>query len=274
MIGSSASIVRSFCTLAVIILCASCASSDFKQRYDQFGYEDHVDLTSPSSSGVANIRGRNRNFIGLFGEYCWVKSPGNAKRVTVDAGPIDIVAACVFVDSVTTEFDTFHAAFHFDALAGHEYEIGGRCRDCIRLRDATTDEVVAENPDYLISRDPRSGPSSNRIPEPEEMITIDPSEEVVVAEAYVRFYECPEPYVLAEYPIDHYWLVKRKVTLSCVAPGLEMTTIEPGEEVKVLARRYVRFYKCPEPYVMVEGKTFLGLSSTLTCEEPSSSNDE
>lgn len=221
MTGSSVSIVRIFCTLVVIALCAGCASNQLNRRHAQFGYEDHVDLTSPSSSGVANIRGINRNLIGLLGHYCWVKSPGNAKQVTVDAGPVDIVAVCVLSDSVTQEIATYNAAFHFDALAGHDYEIGGRCPSCIRLRDATTDEVVAESPSHFISRDnTSSGLRRKRIPKPEEMITIDPSEEVVVEEAYVRF------------------------------------------------------YKCPDPYVMVEGKTFLGLSFTLTCEEPSSSNDE
>ena len=39
------------------------------------------------------------------------------------------------------------ATFRFEALAGHKYEISSqKCYQCFRLRDATTNELVAESP--------------------------------------------------------------------------------------------------------------------------------
>ncbi len=263
MIWNSTSRIRIFCTLVVIVLCAGCGTY-WALDHKRFAYEDYVDLSDSATGGVATIRGTNTSVIGVFGDYCWMKSPATAKRVTVNAGLVDIVAVCVYADALRSEpvrsNQIFNAAFHFDALAGHEYEIGRKCRECIQLRDATANEVVAENP---ISQDGGFRPN-----------WIEPGEEVVVKEQYVRYYECPEPYVLVEDPVDHNWLLKREVTLSCVTPGSEKTMIEPGEEVKVLGRRYVRFYECPEPYVIVERAKDMRFHWTLTCEEPGSSNDE
>lgn len=69
-------------------------------------------------------------------------------RVTVNAGMVDVVAVCAGRDSVEEINWLYSAAFHFDAVAGHEYEIDGNCNDCLRLRDITTEELVAESP-YL-----------------------------------------------------------------------------------------------------------------------------
>ena len=148
MIWNSTSRIRIFCTLVVIVLCAGCVAP-WALDHKRFAYEDYVDLSDSATGGVATIRGTNRNVIGLYGDYCWMHSPAHAKRVTVNAGLVDIVAVCVEADVVLTdrksEIKTFNAAFHFDALAGHEYEIGRKCRKCIQLRDATANEVIAEN---------------------------------------------------------------------------------------------------------------------------------
>lgn len=273
MIWNYASKILIFATLVIIGLCSGCGSTYIKS--DRFGYKDHIDLSTAAASGVATIRGTNRTLLGLAHAQCWIKSPVNAKRVTVNAGPIEIVVMCAHSDEVLESMETYESTFHFDALADHEYEIGGRCRNCIRLRDATSNKVVAENPEYsVVSLDVGGIKGGLSRPKPEEMITIDPGEELVVNESYIKFYECRESYVLAQYPIKHYWLIKKDVRLSCVAPGFEMTTIEPGEEVIAVPYGYVRFYKCARPYVMVESKSFTGLSSTLTCEESNSFNDE
>ena len=135
--------LRIFCTMVVITFCAGCAYSIVPHDY-----EDHVDLSDSATGGVATIRGSKRSFLGMMGEYCWIMSPAKAVRVTVDAGMVDIDAVCVFADAMMVEDTTvyYYASFRFDALAGHEYEIGGRCRGCFRLRDVTADEVVAESP--------------------------------------------------------------------------------------------------------------------------------
>lgn len=126
-------------------LCASCVTTEHRASHH---YEDHVDLSDSANGSVATIRGSERAALGLLGEYCWLESPGKAKRVTVNAGMVDVVAVCEFRDELMNERSTYSAAFHFDAFAGHEYEIGMQCDGCLRLRDVTAEEVVAESP-YL-----------------------------------------------------------------------------------------------------------------------------
>lgn len=126
-------------------LCASCVTTVHRASHH---YEDHVDLSDSANGSVATIRGSERALLGLLGEYCWLESPGKAKRVTVNAGMVDVVAVCEARDELMLEGSTYSAAFHFDAFAGHEYEIGMQCDGCLRLRDVTTEEVIAESP-YL-----------------------------------------------------------------------------------------------------------------------------
>lgn len=147
MIWNSASTGRIFCTMVVIIFCAGCASIDavFNPR------EGHVDLSDSASAGVATIRGSTWD-IGVASVDCWIKYPANAKRVRVNAGIVDIFAVCKSID-MGSDLLLENAAFHFEALAGHEYEISQRtCKECIQLRDATANEVVAESPHNPLGR--------------------------------------------------------------------------------------------------------------------------
>ena len=131
--------------LLATTLCAGCVTTSHRASHH---YEDHVDLSDLANGSVATIRGSERAALGLLGEYCWLESPGKAKRVTVNAGMVDVVAVCEARDEMTGKHSTYSAAFHFDAFAGHEYEIEMQCDGCLRLRDATAGEVVAESP-YL-----------------------------------------------------------------------------------------------------------------------------
>ncbi len=129
-----------FCTLGIITICGGCATI-----YNRLDREGHVDLSGSGSAGVATIRGTTFD-IGVASMDCWIKSPANAKRVTLDAGMVDIIALCRYTDT-NPGSSLYSATFHFEALAGHKYEISSRkCYQCFRLRDATTNELVAESP--------------------------------------------------------------------------------------------------------------------------------
>ncbi len=131
--------------LLAFTLCAGCVTTEHRASHH---YEDHVDLSDLANGSVATIRGSERAALGLWGEYCWLESPGKAKRVTVNAGMVDVVAVCEARDALMNLHSKYSAAFHFNAFAGHEYEIGMQCDGCLRLRDVTAEEVVAESP-YL-----------------------------------------------------------------------------------------------------------------------------
>ncbi len=121
--------------LLASVLCAGCVTADHRASHH---YEDHVDLSDLANGSVATIRGSERAALGLLGEYCWLEAPGKAQRVTVNAGMVDVVAVSEARDAVMEEDSTYSAAFHFDAVAGHEYEIEMLCAGCLRLRDITT----------------------------------------------------------------------------------------------------------------------------------------
>ena len=131
-----------FCTLGAIIICAGCATIFNGLTIDR---EGHVDLSGSGSAGVATIRGTTFD-IGVASTDCWIKSPANAKRVTIDAGMVDIIALCMHTSKNRgSPLDT--ATYRFEALTGHKYEISSqKCYQCFRLRDATTNELVAESP--------------------------------------------------------------------------------------------------------------------------------
>ncbi len=77
--------------------------------------QDYIDLSD--SESVATIRGETRNV--LFAHIiCSIRCPRAARKVTVNAGPINIVAACEVVGKYTRT-----ARFSFDAIAGHDYRI-------------------------------------------------------------------------------------------------------------------------------------------------------
>ena len=140
MMRNGFSRIRIFCTLGVITICAGCSTIYNGLTIDR---EGHVDLSG--SAGVATIRGTTFD-IGIASADCWMKSPTNAKRVTLDAGMVDIIALCRHTDkNGGSPLDT--ATFRFEALAGHKYEISSqKCYKCFRLRDATTNEIVAVSP--------------------------------------------------------------------------------------------------------------------------------
>jgi len=132
--------------LLAFMLCAGCVTAGQYRRNHH--YADYVDVSDVANGSVATIRGREKSLGGLAGEWCWLEAPGIARRVTVNAGVVDVVAVCAGGDAVMEERWLYSAAFHFDAVAGHEYEFDGFCNDCLRLRDITTEEIVAESP-YL-----------------------------------------------------------------------------------------------------------------------------
>ena len=137
--------MRYVVVLLLFVTVSGCATTEHRMVRH---YADHVDISDAANGNVATIRGRERTLVGLLGEYCWLEAPGKAQRVTVNAGMVDVVAVCEARDEVMAANSTFSAAFHFDAVAGHEYEIEMLCDGCLRLRDITTEETVAESP-YL-----------------------------------------------------------------------------------------------------------------------------
>ena len=111
----------------------------------------HVDLSGSDPAGVAIIRASTWS-IGVESDVCWISYPAHTKRVTLDAGVADIFAVCTHNDMFGSS--ARNAAFHFEALAGHEYVITRRpCEGCIQLIDernygtqlidVTANEVVA-----------------------------------------------------------------------------------------------------------------------------------
>ena len=78
-------------SILAVVFSAGCTTFDNASRHRQhyWDYEDHVDLSDLSASGVVTIGGSTRTLLGLFGQYCWIESPAKAKRVTVNAGMVD-----------------------------------------------------------------------------------------------------------------------------------------------------------------------------------------
>jgi hypothetical protein len=76
---------------------------------------DHIDVSD--SENVATIKGATRNVL-IAHIMCSIQSPVIARKVTINAGPIDIVAACNVVGEYTET-----ASFSFDAIAGHDYRV-------------------------------------------------------------------------------------------------------------------------------------------------------
>jgi len=137
--------MRYLVVLLLVVTVSGCVTTEHQANRH---YADHVDVSDFANGNVASILGSERAALGLLGEYCWLEAPGRAQRVTVNAGTVDVVAVCEARDEVMEANSTFSAAFHFDAVAGHEYEIEMKCDGCLRLRDVTAEEVVAESP-YL-----------------------------------------------------------------------------------------------------------------------------
>ena len=142
MIWINALSIHTICTLIVVASSASCTAVHHNLRND---YVDHVDLSDASADGVATIQGSSRTMLGLLGEYCWITFPITAKRVTINAESVVIIVKCEAHDVMSDDVVTFFATFHFDALAGHEYETNTNCDTCVQLRDVATNEVVAES---------------------------------------------------------------------------------------------------------------------------------
>ena len=136
MIWDKPSISRIFFILVVIIYSSGCASIVHGLTSD---YKSAVDLSDSDTQDVAIIRGADATTMpGFISDHCWIRSPGQAKQVTVNAGVIDITAACEGFDfSGSSGGTNMHfLSFHFDALAGHEYTIKRR-RGHFRVRDMT-----------------------------------------------------------------------------------------------------------------------------------------
>jgi hypothetical protein len=140
--------IRIFCTLVVVTICAGCASTFSDIRIEA---ENHVDLSDPAA-GKAQIRAARWD-IGIAGIYCYMTAPAKAERVTVNAGRIDITAACETHGIGESSWSDV-SSFSFDALPDHHYLIETRtCTGCIRLTDETTRMVVAEFPSNTYYRE-------------------------------------------------------------------------------------------------------------------------
>ncbi len=140
--------IRIFCTLVVVTICAGCASTFSDIRIKA---ENHVDLSDPAA-GQAQIRAARWD-IGIAGIYCYMTASAKAERVTVNAGRVDITAACE-THGIGESSWTDASSFSFDALPDHHYLIETRtCTGCIRLTDETTRMVVAEFPSNTYYRE-------------------------------------------------------------------------------------------------------------------------
>ncbi len=134
-------------SILAVVFSVGCTTLDNASRHRHYysDYKDHVDLSDSSAGGVATIGGSKRTLLGIVGQYCWIESPAKAKRVTVNAGMVDIVAWCEEMDPTRDETWCATATFHFDAIAGHVYEVKMTCDECLRLNDVTANDVVAES---------------------------------------------------------------------------------------------------------------------------------
>ena len=133
---------RIFCTFVAITCCSSCGVGTLVIHPRL----DHVDLSDSTSDEVATIRGYAINLL-IGAGYCWIESPDDAKRVTVNAGPVDIEVGCG-----ASEMQRLEANLQFEALAGHEYLIRNKyCQGCFQLINVTTDEVIVEAP-YCVGK--------------------------------------------------------------------------------------------------------------------------
>ena len=143
MIWNTSLTLRTFCTFVAIACCSGCTLANPVLAALSKSYENHVDLSDSASEEVATIRGETHHGLIVYID-CFMTSPASAKRVTVNAGIVDIEAECTeWVDSPYT----VAATFRFEALAGHQYVFSRiRCgrHACFELLDATSDEVVVK----------------------------------------------------------------------------------------------------------------------------------
>ncbi len=161
MIWDNSRAIRMISVLVISGFASGCASIVHNTKSD---YESAVDLAD--ASNVAIIRGAYTTAMaGYMSEDCWILEPGNAKQITVNAGVISVTAACEgfdFFDSTNGNLKVHFLSFHFDALAGHEYEIK-RYRATFRLHDRTVKKKLKHcaksktdtcytNQDYLDDR--------------------------------------------------------------------------------------------------------------------------
>ncbi len=135
MIWDNPTALRIFFVLVVSGVVCGCASKVHSTKTD---YESAVDLSD--ANDVAIIRGDNTSAMaGFMSEDCWIHEPGNAKQITINAGVVNITAACEgfdFFDTNNTIANVHYLSFHFEALPGHEYSVK-RYRATFRLHDMT-----------------------------------------------------------------------------------------------------------------------------------------
>ena len=140
MIWDKPSALRIFFALVIGGFVSGCASIVHSTKSD---YESAIDLSD--ATDVAIIRGvYTTAMAGFMSEDCWIQSPRNAKQITINAGSVDITAACEgfdFFDSPNSGGHFHRLSFRFDALAGHEYAIK-RYRATIRLHDMTVKQKL------------------------------------------------------------------------------------------------------------------------------------
>ena len=135
MIWDNPTALRIFFVLVASGFVSGCASIVHSTKSE---FESAVDLSN--ANDVAIIRGvYTTAMAGYMSEDCWILEPGNARQITMNAGVVNITAACEgfdFFDPNNSTVNVKYLSFHFDALAGHEYAIK-RYRGTFRLHDKT-----------------------------------------------------------------------------------------------------------------------------------------
>ena len=135
MIWDNSGALRIFFVLIASGFVSGCASIVHSTKSE---FESAVDLSD--ANDVAIIKGVYTNAMaGYMSEDCWILEPGNARQITMNAGVVNITAACEgfdFFDPNNSIMNVHYLSFHFDALAGHEYAIK-RYRGTFRLHDKT-----------------------------------------------------------------------------------------------------------------------------------------
>ena len=135
MIWDNPTALRLFFVLVVSGFVSGCAAIVHSTKSD---FETAIDLSD--ANDVAIIKGVYTSAMaGYMSEDCWIRQPGNAKQITINAGVVNITAACEgfdFFDPNNSITRVHYLSFRFDALAGHEYAIK-RYRATFRLHDLT-----------------------------------------------------------------------------------------------------------------------------------------
>ena len=130
------------CLLLAILGAALCAGCVHQQNRALDWYQAEVDRSGDTPRQDAAVVEGSAGFAVLWSWDCWMVYPARTKRLVVSPGAVSIHVWC----EVGGLNDWLHrASFSFDAVAGHSYRATTFMSACIRLRDTTTNLIIARS---------------------------------------------------------------------------------------------------------------------------------